>query len=124
MGACVNFSVQLYSITCYKCGIEFAVPNHWDNKRRDDHQTFWCPNGHPQSYVGKTQTERDLEAARQEVDYLRRDAAFKAEQIKTLERKQKRQTRRIHAGVCPHCSRTFRQLAAHMKTKHAEQLGK
>ena len=36
-----------------------------------------------------------------------------------VEKKLRLQTRRIEAGVCPHCQRTFKQLAAHMKCKHA-----
>lgn len=31
----------------------------------------------------------------------------------------KRMETRVAAGVCPHCNRTFKQLAAHMKCKHS-----
>lgn len=122
MGACLNYSVQLVSETCINCGVEFAWPSVLREKALRDKQErpFYCPNGHRQWFTGPTQIERDLEFARAEAERLRRDAAFKAEQIKTLERKAKRQTKRIHAGVCPHCNRTFEQLARHMQSKHRD----
>lgn len=36
-------------------------------------------------------------------------------------RKAKSLSDRAHAGVCPCCNRTFKQLAAHMKTKHPDE---
>jgi|GEM_PF-2697621 len=40
--------------------------------------------------------------------------------LNEAETKARRAERRIHAGVCPHCNRTFVQLARHMKTKHQD----
>lgn len=122
MGACLNYSVQLVSETCISCGVEFAWPETLRDRalRERENRPFYCPNGHQQHFTGQTKTERELEAVRQRLAEAQRDAAFKAEQIKTLERKAKRQTKRIHAGVCPHCNRTFEQLARHMQSKHKD----
>lgn len=30
----------------------------------------------------------------------------------------RRVQKRIHAGVCPHCNRTFQNLQSHMNSKH------
>lgn len=44
-------------VSCGKCGIVFLVPTVWRDERRDDHQTWHCPNGHPRVYTGKPATE-------------------------------------------------------------------
>jgi hypothetical protein len=38
--------------TCprHECGIEFAIPNGFDDRRRNDGKSFHCPNGHSMSY--------------------------------------------------------------------------
>ncbi len=52
-------------LTCYDCGMAFAVPDTWEGQRRKDHKVFWCPNGHSQSFRGPNEAEkkaRDVEA--------------------------------------------------------------
>lgn len=114
------------SCECYSCGVLFA--SNILPRRREDGGTFYCPNGHGQSYteseadklrkqltdekLKREQAERDMEWAR--VAERKADAARAK-----VEKKLRLQTRRIEAGVCPHCQRTFKQLAAHMKCKHA-----
>jgi hypothetical protein len=39
------------------CGVHFAVPKQFQDKRRKDHKTFYCPNGHPQYYPHKSDLE-------------------------------------------------------------------
>lgn len=39
------------TITCYKCGIPFGVPDYFRTKRMQDKENFYCPNGHRQAYV-------------------------------------------------------------------------
>ncbi len=43
---------------CTECGIEYHVPSNWYKHRRDDHETFWCPNGHGQCFRGKSDKEK------------------------------------------------------------------
>jgi hypothetical protein len=45
-------------VDCYKCGLLFYVPAGFDANRRNDHKTFWCPNGHNQAYTGKTNAQK------------------------------------------------------------------
>jgi type 1 glutamine amidotransferase len=56
----VNITDQFVLITCYKsdCGISWAMPKSWDKHRLDDHKTFYCPNGHTQGYVVKSDSEK------------------------------------------------------------------
>ena len=39
------------------CGVTYALTTGFDKRRRDDHGTFYCPNGHTHSYPQKTAEE-------------------------------------------------------------------
>lgn len=120
--------------SCYKCGTNFALTNDFQAERLRDRAEFFCPNGHAQHYIGKTEEERlreELErtkrGAEQNVRFLEsRVAAEKAAahgaRVSAGRAKAKldRAMKRVGAGVCPCCNRTFKQLAAHMKTKHKD----
>jgi hypothetical protein len=110
-------------IVCCNCGIEFGVPDEWETNRRRDHQSFWCPNGHAQSYVVKS----DVEKLRDELEQERRNSLNTREKLAAAERAQgraekslERHKKRSAAGVCPCCNRTVKQLAQHMASKHAD----
>jgi|SRR6185369_5444046 len=45
-------------VECYKCSMPFYTTDYFDKRRREDHQTFWCPAGHPQCYTGKSEAEK------------------------------------------------------------------
>lgn len=32
------------------CGITFQLTDGYVSRRREDHRSFYCPNGHPKSY--------------------------------------------------------------------------
>ena len=106
--------------TCWKCGIVFGMPDHFQNKRREDGGTFYCPNGHAATY-GETEAEK----LRRERDRLKQQMAQKEDEARErLEAEQKerkkveRKLRRVQKGVCPHCTRSFMNLQQHMATKH------
>ncbi len=59
--------------TCSECGIEYRVPGNWYRSRRDDHASFWCPNGHEQHFSGKSDKEKlssRLDAERRRIGLL------------------------------------------------------
>jgi hypothetical protein len=123
-------------IMCASCGTAFCMESHLHGCRLTDNLNFYCPNGHANVYHGG------------EVDRLKRELAeAKAQSLRAEQRiEQERRTRewaekrarganiaagmakaaagrlraRVHAGVCPDCHRTFKQLAAHMKAKHGQ----
>lgn len=118
-----NETVTLVTIECYSCAIVFAAPEEWNNNRCNDHKSFFCPNGHSQSYVAKSEAQKYKEALEKE----QREAAMLRERSIVAERKQtraenslNRYKKRAAAGVCPCCNRTVAQLAQHMKSKHQE----
>jgi hypothetical protein len=114
------------------CGILFGVDNEYSDRLRRTHAWFYCPNGHPQHYTSKS----DLEIARQETAdarWYRDKERERAERLAAdlLSEKHKvaaergaktKLKRRIANGVCPCCKRMFANVAAHMLTKHPEQV--
>ena len=123
----------IYIQTCYKCGIRFGMPDYLDDKNRENGNSFWCPNGHPQCYC-ITEVQR-LKKELQQVesqrsrwhDRFREEACVR----RTAERSNQalkgvvtRTKKRHAAGLCPCCNRTFQQLVRHMKSKHPDYLKK
>lgn len=51
-------SVELQTIECCNCHIIFAVPKEFQQKMRETHEFFYCPNGHSQHYTGKSTAEK------------------------------------------------------------------
>lgn len=43
---------------CCKCGITFAMTEDYATKRKNDHKSFYCPNGHAQYYTRKSDAEK------------------------------------------------------------------
>lgn len=124
----MSFAVtaQFELSTCYKCGIQFAMPTWYRQKRIEDHADFYCPNGHAQHFSAETEAEierrlrqrAEQQVARAEDEKLRalrREAALRSE----LNRHRKRAAN----GVCPCCNRSFVNMARHMKTQHPEFAG-
>lgn len=54
----LNFPVELIEHECISCGVKFAMPKHLDERRRETHDSFYCPNGHAASYTAKN--NRDI----------------------------------------------------------------
>ena len=60
----------------------------------------------------------EREKLRRERDQLKQQLAYKDDEIAAKGKQLTRLQKRIHAGVCPCCNRTFTNVARHMKTKH------
>jgi hypothetical protein len=110
---------------CGSCGIVFAFEEDFDTTRRRDHSSWYCPNGHSFSYTGPSDVEKlrsELEeerqrrkAARDLLDHEQRShAATRGHLTRTK--------KRIAAGVCPCCNRSFAQLSRHIATQHPDYL--
>jgi hypothetical protein len=48
-------------VNCANCGIQFCMPSPLATTRREDHGSFYCPNGHSNFWPGKTEQEEKLE---------------------------------------------------------------
>lgn len=118
----------LVTVTCYLCGVPFAMPDYLQAQRLKDRRDFWCPNGHEQRYLGETEAQRlakELDATKATLANARRRSDELLEQRSRAERRitaykgvVKRTKNRIAKGTCPCCSATFKNVEQHIKTRH------
>ena len=117
----VQQTVEFHVEECCNCGVVFAMTIEFYRARQKEKEegSFYCPNGHGQHYMGKSDEQRRKEAERQRAAS---DAALQAERDQRLaaERELKRSKQRAKGGACPCCNRTFVQLARHIKTQHPD----
>ncbi len=123
-------TITLRAVTCYKCSITFGIESDHLTRLKRTHETFWCPNGHAQTFTGKSDLEREREAResaeRNSRFWLEQHTQEQAMRIRTERRliAQKGATTRLKhraaAGTCPCCHRTFQALSRHMQHKHPE----
>lgn len=129
----VMLQVEYEVVTCYKCGMPFWVPKDFDQQRRDDKGTFYCPHGHSQAYQGKTLRQQLDEAkARAQAELARHDQTRAELETRTralvaastqLNKKKlelHKIKKRVGKGVCPCCNQSFVDLHYHMTTVHPE----
>lgn len=115
MGYAIQHSITLPTLTCCNCGVVFAMPDRLMANLRASGDWFFYPSGHRQHF---TQTEADrlrglLEAAN------RRNTEL-VDEVARVRHEKKRIERRVSAGVCPCCNRTFVNLTRHMASKHKD----
>lgn len=70
-----TFAVEYEANTCphEKCGVTFALPSAYVQRRREDGRAFYCPSGHTMSF---NQTELDRARDREAKLQRERDAAL------------------------------------------------
>lgn len=124
-------AVTMVTEVCCNCGIVFAMPSYFRDTCYKDGmvKTFYCPNGHGQSYT-KSAVQREKEKYAEEKQLLekqleatRRDLSNSDYVKMMLEKdlkKERNKLKRVHNGTCPCCNRSFSNLQAHMKTKHPD----
>ncbi len=118
-----QIAMETISCSVHGCGITFAIPAVLVEKRRNDHQNFWCPNGHCLSYKGKTEAQKlkdQLAEKEQQLDYARQRANHAEEKTATVTRAHKRMRERLKNGVCPCCNRSFENLRRHIADMHPD----
>lgn len=119
-------NVEFTTMQCCNCHLSFGVTSRFEKDRRKDHKTFYCPQGHAQSYragadeetrlrneLNRQQELREAEQARLQRVEAERDQIAKAH---------KKMRVRVMNGVCPCCNRTFQNLLRHMQTEHQGEL--
>ncbi len=130
MTAAYDYVNQLESVTCFQCGVVFAMPAGLRKTllERREKQNFWCPNGHEQHYIGETDAQKlqkELDRERQRRQMAESTAVAEAKRAENAERlanRRKNQLARVENGVCPCCNRSFTNLRRHMATKHPEEI--
>lgn len=127
----IGLELELFTCSHDACGISFALPTWYAKERRADHATWYCPNGHRRYFPGKSDEEKlrdQLQAAKKEVEYqrsLRQEADQNAKHFEARANGYKGQAaklkKRAAAGTCAFCSRTFSNVADHVKTQHPSE---
>lgn len=78
MTAALLHTTKMALKECCTCGIAYAITESRDSWLREHPgETFWCPNGHPITYVGKTEADKLREE-------LERETARKWEALERL----------------------------------------
>lgn len=62
--------IQLYREECCSCHLLFWISEEHHSRLRNTKETFYCPNGHSQSYDGKT-SEQKLKECKEEKERIK-----------------------------------------------------
>ena len=124
---------QLECVSCPTCGMLYAVPSRLVEAARAHPSIgaegidIYCPAGHCWGYHASDSPAQKLK--REQERAARLTAALDQERASArayrgaatrARRERDRIGRRVAAGVCPCCNRTFKQLARHMASQHPE----
>jgi hypothetical protein len=91
-------------VQCCVCGIVFGMPERYVKARRNDHKEFYCPNGHNQAFLGKTEGENAIEALKQaKVEHERLLSRYRAMEQEAAKYK------------CPSCKKSYTTAAKLLK---------
>ena len=124
----VSQTVELELRPCPRCGAFVALTaDQWERRQKGSDTDsdkaahgYYCPNGHVYGWW-----ESEVDRQRKRADEAEaKNRALLAEQdgmlakIAAQKKEAQRIAKRVHAGVCIHCHRTFQNMARHMETKH------
>ena len=118
----VSTTGTLTGLTCWVCGVDFALPEILHRKRTEDGKDFWCPNGHAIAYGPSLLDQEKKRRAAAEARATHADDQRRAaeRQLSAARGQMTKLRKRVGNGVCPCCKRTFQQLGRHMKAKHPD----
>lgn len=111
---------------CCVCGIAFMMPENYRNGRLKEKDTFHCPNGHAQHFLGESDKERirrltaQLDVERTRLRQAENQAAKLHQARKAVSTRLRKMKQRVSNGVCPCCTRSFQNLQRHIATKHPD----
>lgn len=113
--------VTINDQTCANCGIVFGLSSTYEEKRRNDHATFYCPNGHSLHFSGESKAEKAERLLKWERD---RNASLLGEldgakaSLRTTKGVVTKMRKRAIAGSCQFCHRHFTNVARHVASQH------
>lgn len=126
----ITRSITIKSVSCGSCGILFGLDSAFMDARLDDGKSFYCPNGDFISWKAANEAERIELRLRMELDAARSLARRESERARTADYQRRaakgqltKTKKRVAAGVCPCCNRTFQNLGRHMAGQHPDYAG-
>ena len=114
------FETVVTFTTCVTCALPIALTELQLKNFRESGGSLYCVLGHA-SRFGEPESARlrnELAAAQDKVANLETNLQNAQRLMDAETKKRQRLMKRVENGVCPHCHRTFQQLARHMKDKH------
>jgi len=128
----VLIETEIVIIECANCSVDFGIGKKFQKRRREDHDSFFCPNGHSNFYPQENAEEKlrkQLEQQKKHTEYAR-SAQLAAQDQAEHERRSKaaykgvltKIKKRIANGLCPCCNRHFENVMLHMKGQHPDFL--
>lgn len=121
----LTYTGELVITSCW-CGIHLAIPEDLYNfaVRHKGHAVS-CPLGHTFIYKNTLQEQNEqlrqqLDDARTRLTHARDERDFERRRVIAYKGVLGKTKKRIAAGVCPCCTRTFQNLARHMRAQHPD----
>ena len=128
MSETLIFTGTLVTDSCW-CGIRHAVPSELKDKQRRDweagvrQEAIFCPLGHQYIISGESPLKAErVKQLRLQVQAERDLHKHTSDRLRAQKGATTKAKKRHAAGVCPCCSRSFKQLRRHMASQHPEFL--
>ena len=115
--------VTFETMDCGQCGVIYALTAEYVARRRKDHASFHCPNGHGAHYPQLNREEelkKQLDDTQTALANVREAHAATLRQQRLAEKEAERLAKRAQNGVCSQCHRHFVNVERHMKTRHPQ----
>lgn len=123
----IETTVTITAMTCPVCGVHYGIDEAFRKRVAGNGQGWYCTNGHNLSYK-ETDVDRQRKRADDAEQRIAAEKGWSKRLSDDLEAEQRRHSatkgqltktrKRIAAGVCPDCNRTFQNMARHMASKH------
>lgn len=115
-------TIEIVHIHCGGCGVDYGLERRYLEDHKATGDGFNCPNGCNRCYRETTADvlKKQLSRERAAHDQTRADRDHKEAQRRAEKAAKTRLKKRVAAGVCPCCKRTFVNLGRHMSGQHPE----
>jgi hypothetical protein len=130
MSKTITLQTTLELHICPSCGVEWATSERFLDARREDHRSFYCPNGHGLSFPQQNDLDKALSEIEKYKKLYQQEQRYAAGVLGERNAAQRslsatkgvltRTKTRIANGVCPCCNRSFANLHTHMQAKHPD----
>lgn len=97
---------------CCLCGVRIYFDDDFYNTLRDTHKTFYCLNGHGQSFVGKSEAEKQKEIC----NIIKQESNKRIDELK--QEISSLRDKSIHCSICGEFFKSTYALNRHIKNKH------
>ena len=93
----IEITTGFSRINCGACGVIFWIPDALHAERKEDKQTFYCPNGHPRAYHVSVseRLQQQLDLKEKEVARLKTDNIILGAGVKNRDRDLERLRKRV-----------------------------